>query len=66
MYILLKKVMFFTMGVLLKTNNMKISEVIEELQEIQDRVGERPVLVNGYDISMVYYDNIDEVVMIDF
>ena len=58
--------MFFTMGVLLKTNNMKISEVIEELQEIQDRVGERPVLVNGYGISMVYYDNIDEVVMIDF
>ena len=45
---------------------MKISEVIEKLQEIQDRVGERPVLVNGYDISMVYYDNIDEVVMIDF
>ena len=66
MYILLQMVLFSTMGVLLKTNNMKISEVIEELQEIQDRVGERPVLVNGYDISMVYYDNIDEVVMIDF
>ena len=66
MYILLQMVLFSTMGVLLKTNNMKISEVIEELQEIQDRVGERPVLVNGYGISMVYYDNIDEVVMIDF
>ena len=45
---------------------MKISEVIEKLQEIQDRVGEIPVLVNGYDISMVYYGNIDEIVMIDF
>ena len=66
MYILLQMVLFSTMGVLLKTNNMKISELIEELQEIQDRVGERPVLVNGYDISMVYYDNIDEVVSIDF
>ena len=66
MYILLQMVLFSTMGVLLKTNNMKISELIDELQEIQDRVGERPVLVNGYDISMVYYDNIDEVVSIDF
>ena len=45
---------------------MKISEVIKKLQEIQDRVGERPVLVNGYDISMVYYDNIDKIVSIDF
>ena len=45
---------------------MKISELINKLQEIQDRVGERPVLVIGYDISMVYYDNIDEVVSIDF
>lgn len=45
---------------------MKISELIKELQEIQDRVGERLVLVNGYDISMVYYDNIDEIVSIDF
>ena len=45
---------------------MKISELIKELREIQDRVGERPVLVNGYDISMVYYDNIDEIVSIDF
>ena len=45
---------------------MVISELIKELQEIQDRVGERPVLVNGYDISMVYYDNIDEIVSIDF
>lgn len=66
MYILLQMVLFSTMGVLLKTNNMKISELIKKLQEIQDRVGERPVLVNGYDISMVYYDNIDEVVSIDF
>ena len=45
---------------------MKISELINKLQEIQDRVGEKPVLVNGYDISMVYYDNIDEIVSIDF
>ena len=45
---------------------MKISELIKELQEIQGRVGERLVLVNGYDISMVYYDNIDEIVSIDF
>ena len=37
MYILLKKVIFFTMGVLLKTNSMKmkISQVIKKLQEIQ-------------------------------
>ena len=32
--------MFFTMGVLLKTNNMKISELIKKLQEIQKEDGD--------------------------
>ena len=36
--------MFFTMGVLLKTNNMKISEVINKLQEIQKGHGDIEVL----------------------
>ena len=36
--------MFFTMGVLLKTNNMKISQVIEKLQEIQKGHGDIEVL----------------------
>ena len=37
--------MFFTMGVLLKTNNMKISEVIKKLQEIQKEEGDLYVIV---------------------
>ena len=37
--------MFFTMGVLLKTNNMKISEVINKLQEIQKEDGDVYVIV---------------------
>ena len=36
--------MFFTMGVLLKTNNMKISELIKKLQEIQKGHGDIEVL----------------------
>ena len=36
--------MFFTMGVLLKTNNMKISELIEKLIEIQKGHGDIEVL----------------------
>ena len=36
--------MFFTMGVLLKTNNMKISELIKKLQEIQKEHGDIEVL----------------------
>ena len=36
--------MFFTMGVLLKTNNMKISEVINKLQEIQKEHGDVEVV----------------------
>ena len=36
--------MFFTMGVLLKTNSMKISEIIEELQEIRKVHGDIEVL----------------------
>ena len=47
MYILLKKVIFFTMGVLLKTNSMKmkISQVIKKLQEIQKEDGDLYVIV---------------------
>lgn len=45
---------------------MKIQQLIDKLTEIQNRVGERPVLVNGYDISIVDYDNIEGVVSIDF
>ena len=41
---ILKKVIFFTMGVLLKTNNMKISQVIKKLQEIQKEKGDVEVL----------------------
>ena len=36
--------MFFTMGVLLKTNNMKISELIKKLIEIQKGHGDIEVL----------------------
>ena len=45
---------------------MKIQQLIDELTKIQNRVGERPVFVNGYDISIVDYDNIEGVVNIDF
>ena len=41
--------MFFTMGVLLKTNNMKISEVINKLQEVQKDWGDVEVMVYDYD-----------------
>ena len=47
MYILLRMVTFFTMEVLLKTNNMKISEVIKKLQEIQKEHGD--LEVKAYD-----------------
>ena len=47
MYILLRMVTFFTMEVLLKTNNMKISEVINKLQEIQEEHGD--LEVKAYD-----------------
>lgn len=45
MYILLEKIEFFMMGALLKTNNMKISELIERLQEIQEDKGDVKVMV---------------------
>ena len=47
MYILLKKVIYFTMEVLLKTNSMKmkISQVIKKLQEIQKEDGDLYVIV---------------------
>ena len=52
------------MGVLLKTNNMKISEVIKRLQEIQEKHGDLfvHVVTEYYDISfedmdLKVYDN---------
>ena len=44
MYILLQMVLFSTMGVLLKTNNMVITELINILQEIQKEKGDVEVL----------------------
>ena len=44
MYILLQMVLFFTMEVLLKTNNMVITELINILQEIQKEKGDVEVL----------------------
>ena len=45
--------MFFTMGVLLKTNNMKISEVIKKLKEIQKEKGDLLVRIElgDFDVS---------------
>ena len=43
-------VLFSTMGVLLKTNNMKISEVIKKLQKIQEEHG---------DVEVLYYTETD-------
>ena len=45
--------MFFTMGVLLKTNNMKISEVINKLQEVQAEKGDLLVRIElgDFDVS---------------
>ena len=45
MYILPQMVLFSTMGVLLKTNNIKISELIKKLQEIQEKKGDVKVTV---------------------
>ena len=45
MYILLQMVLFFTMEVLLKTNNMVITELINILQEIQKEKGDVKVMV---------------------
>ena len=50
--------MFFTMGVLLKTNNMKISEVIKKLQEIQAEKGDLLVRIElgDFDVSFESMD----------
>ena len=55
---LLIKVISFTMEVLLKTNNMKISEVIKRLQEIQEKHGDLfvRVAVGEYDIPLKRMD----------
>ena len=45
MYILLQMVLFFTMEELLKTSDMKISELIKKLQEIQEKKGDVKVTV---------------------
>ena len=63
MYILLQMVLFSTMGVLLKTNNMVITELINILQEIQKEKGDLPVLVNHWYIKRIDYD--DEILNID-
>ena len=54
MYILLRMVTFFMMEVLLKTNNMKISELIKKLQEIQKEDGDLDVRVvhDGFEESI--------------
>ena len=46
--------MFFTMGVLLKTNNMKISQVIEKLQGFQTIKGDLQVriIIDENDVSI--------------
>ena len=69
MYILLKKLIFFTMDVLLKTNNMKISEVIKKLKEIQKEHGdiESCYLVGDgyYDTNIMEFNVFDQVLYIE-
>lgn len=50
--------MFFTMGVLLKTNNMKISELINKLQEIQNKYGDVEIMYyfHGEGEKFTYYE----------
>ena len=61
--------MFFTMGVLLKTNNMKISEVIKKLKEIQKEHGdiESCYLVGDgyYDTNIMEFHVFDQVLYIE-
>lgn len=74
MYILLEKIEFFMMGALLKTNSMKISELIERLQELQEEHGDIEVQAyadtdcHGYYCSFfrenVWYDKSDNVILI--
>lgn len=74
MYILLEKIEFFMMGALLKTNSMKISELIERLQELQEEHGDIEVQAytdndcHGYYDTFsrenVCYEKIDNVVLI--
>ena len=45
------------MGVLLKTNNMKISEVVKKLQEVQAEKGDLDVWVNSLDIEKIDDDD---------
>ena len=51
-------VTFFTMEVLLKTNNMKISELINKLQEIQNKYGDVEIMYyfHGEGEKFTYYE----------
>ena len=61
--------MFFTMGVLLKTNNMKISELIKKLQEIQKEHGDiESCYLAGdgyYDTNIMEFNVFDQVLYIE-
>ena len=61
--------MFFTMGVLLKTNNMKISELIKKLQEIQEENGDiESCYLAGdgyYDTNIMEFNVFDQVLYIE-
>ena len=44
---------------------MIAKELIDQLKDILDKYGDKEVLVNGYGILQVYYDNLDEDINIE-